>query len=92
LSASYIGLPESLIKDLLKDYSKYADCSINNKTFYVDCKYKNTKSAKDKAANFYFTFDGHNLNIPLNYLVLEQKKNSVTFNIKKTFNNRIILG
>jgi hypothetical protein len=36
LSASYIGLPDAVIQDvLIKSFSKLATCKVDNKTFYA---------------------------------------------------------
>lgn len=95
LSASYIGLPESVITTIMKkDMEKDVTCIINNKTYFVEC----TSSSKHKLEKvlekvIFFDFGGRNINLPLSDLTYEGvSKKKLILNIKKTFNNRVILG
>ena len=95
LSASYIGLPESVINTIIKkDIDKEINCSINNKTYFVEC----TASSKKKLEKMllktmFFSFNGKNINIPISSLTHESiTKKKMVLKIKRTFNNRVILG
>lgn len=95
LSASYIGLPAFVIDTIVtKSFSKQANCTVNNKTLYVECTSSNKKNMeKIIEKNLYFGFSGPNLMIPMQDLVLKNEHGKkVIFNIKRTYNNRIILG
>lgn len=95
LSASYIGLPEAVLQDvLIKSFSKLATCKIDNHTSYAECSSTNKKNLeKIIGKNLFFGFGGPNLMVPMKDLVLRNDHGKrIIFNIKKTFNNRIILG
>ena len=95
LSASYIGLPEIVIKDIFgkQVIKKLANCNINQKTFYLECTVSNNKNMdKLMDTHIYFTFSERNIMLPLKDLVLKSERKKVTLNIKKTFNNHGIMG
>lgn len=45
-----------------------------------------------KEKNIYFDFGGKNIMLPLASLIEKEEKTKIILNIKKTFNNRVILG
>jgi hypothetical protein len=95
LSASYIGLPGFVIDAIFaKSFSKFANCTVNNKTLYVECSTSSKKNMeKILERNLYFGFQGPNMMVSLKDLLLRNEHSKkATFNIKRTYNNRIILG
>jgi hypothetical protein len=95
LSASYIGLPAAIIDSIVtKSFGKLANCTVNGKSLYVECAGSNKKNLeKIIGKNLYFGFGGPNLMVPMKDLVLKNEHGKkVTFNIKRSFNSRIILG
>lgn len=77
-----------------KGIEKDVNCTINNKTYYVEC----TASSKKKLEKvldetMFFQFNGKNINIPFSMLAYKEiSKKKLILNIRKTFNNRVILG
>lgn len=73
--------------------NKEVHCAINNKTYYVECTASNKKKFdKLKEKNIFFNFGGKNINIPMSKLVQKEDSKKIILGIKKTFNNRVILG
>ena len=95
LSASYIGLPESVIETFMKkSMPKGVTCVTNNKTYYVECS-GTSKKVMDEVLvrTMFFNFGGKNINIPISDLLhVGLKGKKLILNIKKTFNNRAVLG
>ena len=95
LSASYIGLPENVITTILKkSIEKDVNCTINNKTYFVECVASSKKKLEEvMEKTMFFDFGGSNINMPLSELAHDGiVKKKLTLNIKKTFNNRVVLG
>lgn len=73
--------------------SKEVNCSVNSKTYYIECTAANKKKfEKLKEKSIFFSFDSKNINVKLEKLVLSEQSKKIVLNIKKTYNNRVILG
>lgn len=80
---------------MVKGLSKIASCKIDKNSLFVECSSSSSKSKIDKLLNknVYFKFEGSSVMIPLKDLVRANEHNKkISFNIKKTFNSRIVLG
>jgi hypothetical protein len=94
LSASYIGLPEAAIAAVFgKFMSKEVSCAVNPKTLFLECSAASKKKFdKLKQKSMFFSFADKNINVRLDQLVLAEQSKKIVLNIKKTYNNRVILG
>ncbi len=89
-----MGLPEAVIEAVLvKGLAKVANCSVNGKSLFVECGV-GSKRAGEKllGKQLFIGLGGTKVALKVKDLLLSEHSKRLTLNIKRTYNNRIILG